>query len=112
MVVERWYRTSRHENNIMAILLMVIVVALFAVATQQLPDAMNAFLSAAVTMAVLHGLTHVSTLRSLRAMVAMRVPHADQALDIYRDPLRIFHLDIAVAWIGVRSASRYLVAVW
>ena len=46
------------------------------------------------------------------ALVAMRVPHSHQALHIYRDPLRISHLDLAMAWIGLRSASRYIVAVW
>ena len=96
----------------MAILLMVIVVVLLAVAVQRLPEAVDAFGSAALTMAVLHGLMHVSTLRSLRAMVAMRVPHSHQALHIYRDPLRISHLDLAMAWIGLRSASCYIVAVW
>jgi len=58
-----------------------------------------------------HAILHAITLNSLRLMDMLEVAEAKSALERYRDPRRVSHLDLAAAWLGYHALSPWIAAL-
>jgi hypothetical protein len=52
----------------------------------------------AALLVILHAAFHLGALYALKSLVLDRVDRATEALESYRDPRRLSHLDLAAAW--------------
>jgi hypothetical protein len=59
----------------------------------------------AVLLIAVHGALHAFTLNSLKFLETLGVAEAKPALDRYRDPRAVSHLDLAAAWLGYYTLS-------
>jgi hypothetical protein len=67
--------------------------------------------ASAVILIALHAAFHVGTLNALKFMAQMQVDRAAHALESYRDPRRISHLDLAAAWMAFHALTPYVSGV-
>lgn len=62
----------------------------------------------AIVLITLHAALHVGMLNALRLMALQHMAHAEPALENYRDPRRISHLDLSAIWLGFYALTPYL----
>jgi hypothetical protein len=65
----------------------------------------------AVLLIAMHAVLHAVTLNSLRLMGMLEIAEAKSALERYRDPRRVSHLDLAAAWLGYYALSPCIAAL-
>jgi hypothetical protein len=63
--------------------------------------------SASLLMA-LHAAMHVGMLNALRLMALLDAAKTQHALESYRDPRRVSHLDLAAVWLGFYALAPLL----
>lgn len=100
MNLEQQRSTDRVSQNAITLLVTAAIMASFLLVDQQAEDRVAFVRGGAASMILLHSLLHLATLRGLDLMLRNRFPGAEQALELYRDPRRLSHLDLAAIWLG------------
>jgi len=109
MDLERWLSIPRSQSNLVSVATTVAFMALL-VFRYSGPDPVMVVREVAMLMALMHGLMHLMAIRGLNALVRRGAPLGRQALEAYRDPRRVSHLDIAAAWGGLYVLAPYVIA--
>lgn len=66
--------------------------------------------ASAVVLIAAHAALHVLTLNSLKLLEMLEIAEATPALARYRDPRRVSHGDLAMAWLGFYALAPYIAA--
>lgn len=108
MNVETWSAVPLRRSNATALASAACaMVFLFAYEPQEL-EQIEFMRASAVILVALHAAFHIGTLNALKFMAQMQVDRAAHALESYRDPRRISHLDLAAAWIAFYALTPYV----
>lgn len=70
-------------------------------------DAMDFIRGGAIFLMVAHAGFHVLMLNALKLMDVLEIAEAKHALETYRDPHRLSHLDLAAIWFGFYALAPY-----
>lgn len=108
MNVENWL-SVRHGRANATTLTSVVCAMLFLIAYEPKDVEQVEFMRAsAVLLVALHTAFHVCTLNALKLMAVLQVVDAEHALENYRDPRRVSHLDLAATWLGFYALTPYI----
>lgn len=98
------------SQNTITLVITAIIMASFLFADSEHEDRIVFIRTGAASMVVLHAILHLATLRALDLMSRNRFPGAEQALQLYRDPRRLSHFDLAAIWLGFFILVRVVAA--
>ncbi len=111
MNVETWTAVPLRRSNATALASAACaMVFLLAYEPEEL-DRIEFMRASAVILIALHAAFHIGRLNALRLMAQFQVDRAAEALESYRDPRRISHLDLAAAWTGFHALTPYIAGV-
>lgn len=108
MDLETRMAVSRRRSNLLAASTTAALMASFLFFDYGTPGRAELVRQTAAFMSIMHSLLYFVSMVLLRGMVRRRVANAELALAYYRDPRRISHRDLAVAWVCLLVAARYV----
>ena len=109
MNVENWLAVPLRWANISAAASTGALMLLLAHSAPEDVEPLAFMRDGAVLLMTMHTMLHACLLRALKTMADLNVAHADHALERYRDPRRIDHLDLAATWLGFYALVPYVV---
>ena len=108
MNAESRFGAPLRRSNISALTVTGILMLLLADSEPQELARIEFLRGSAVLLIALHAAMHVGFLNALRLMALLNVAQTQDALDTYRDPRRISHLDLAAMWLGFYALAPLL----
>jgi hypothetical protein len=108
MNVETWSTAPLRRSNATAVASAACAMAFLIVYESEELEQIEFVRASAAMLIALHAAFHIGTLNALKFMALMQVAGAARALDSYRDPRRISHLDLAAAWIAFYALTPYV----
>jgi hypothetical protein len=108
MNVENWLSVPLKRANTASLTSVVCAMAFLIVYEPKDLEQIEFMRASAVLLVGLHAAFHVGTVNALKFMALLQVADAEHALESYRDPRRVSHLDLAATWLGFYSLTPYI----
>jgi len=108
MRVENWFATPLRRANTSALTVTGALMLILADCEPKDIEPLEFMRGSAALLIALHAAMHVGMLNALRLMSLLKVAHTEQALNLYRDPRRVSHLDLAAIWLGFYALAPVL----
>lgn len=105
MNVENWSAVPPGRANATALLTTIAAMAILISYEPEDMESIEFMRASALLLMAVHAILHVGTANALRVMALMELPHAEEALEAYRDPHRLSHLDLSATWLGFYSLA-------
>ncbi len=108
MNVENWLAAPIRRANTSVLTITGVLMLLLADCEPDNVEPLEFMRGSATLLIALHAVMHVGMLNALRLMALLDVAHTEHALNLYRDPRRISHLDLAAIWLGFYALAPVL----
>jgi hypothetical protein len=106
--LKRWSQRPVRATNARALGLYGILLVMMLVAAQRTPDPAATVHGLATMFVVMQGSLHFMSLGLLRGLLRAGVSEAQDAINAVGEPCRISNFDLAMLWMMVALAARYV----